>query len=118
MDRGAWQAIVHGIASRTRLSTILYIDTGGASGKEPACPCKRLKRRGFHLPGLGRSLGGEHSNPLQCYCLENPMDREAWRATVHGVTELDTAVVIKHTHIHRHVLHFWERRLCIRILLQ
>ena len=42
------------------------------------------------IVGLGRSLGGGHGNPLQYSCLENPMDREAWRATVHGVTkELD-----------------------------
>ena len=36
------------------------------------------------IPGLGRSPGGEHSNPLQYSCLENPMDRRAWRARVHG----------------------------------
>ena len=42
------------------------------------------------IPGLGRSLGGGHGNPLQYSCLENPIDRGAWRATVHGVTELDT----------------------------
>ena len=38
------------------------------------------------IPGLGRSPGGGHGNPLQYSCLENPMDREAWRATVHGVS--------------------------------
>ena len=38
------------------------------------------------IPGLGRSLEGGHGSLLQCSCLENPMDREAWRATVHGVT--------------------------------
>ena len=42
------------------------------------------------IPGLGRSPGGGHGNPLQYSCLENPMDREAWRATVHGVTESRT----------------------------
>ena len=42
------------------------------------------------IPGLGRSLGGGNGNPLQYSCLENPMDRGAWRATVHGVTESDT----------------------------
>ena len=41
------------------------------------------------IPQSGRSLGGGHSNPLQYSCLENPMDRGAWRATVHGVAELD-----------------------------
>ena len=39
------------------------------------------------IPGLGRSLGGVHGNPLQNSCLENPMDREAWRAIVHRVAQ-------------------------------
>ena len=37
------------------------------------------------IPGSGRSPGEGNGNPLQYSCLENPMDREAWRATVHGV---------------------------------
>ena len=37
------------------------------------------------FPGLGRPLGGGHGNPLQYSFLENPMDRGAWWATVHGV---------------------------------
>ena len=41
------------------------------------------------IPGLGRSPGGEHGNPLQYSCLENPMDRGTWRATDHGIAELD-----------------------------
>ena len=39
------------------------------------------------IPGWGRSPGGGHGNPLQYSCLENPMDRGAWWATVHGVTK-------------------------------
>ena len=39
------------------------------------------------IPGLGRSPGGRHGNPLQDSCLGNSMDRGAWRATVHGVTK-------------------------------
>ena len=39
---------------------------------------------------LGRSPGGGRGNPLQYSCLENPMDREAWKATVQRVTELNT----------------------------
>ena len=41
-------------------------------------------------PGSGRSPGGEPGNPLQYSCLENPTDREAWQATVHGIAESDT----------------------------
>ena len=41
-------------------------------------------------PELARSLEGRHGNPLQYSCLENPMDRRAWRATVHGVTQSQT----------------------------
>ena len=37
------------------------------------------------VPGLGRFPGGGNGNPLQNSCLGNPMDREAWRVTVHGV---------------------------------
>ena len=39
------------------------------------------------IPGSGRSPGEEHGNPLQYSCLENPMDRGAWWATVYGVVE-------------------------------
>ena len=42
------------------------------------------------IPGSGRSPGEGNENPLQYSCLENPMDRGAWRAIVHGVAELDT----------------------------
>ena len=42
------------------------------------------------IPGSGRSPEGGNGNPLQYFCLGNPMDRRAWRATVHEVTrELD-----------------------------
>ena len=39
------------------------------------------------IPGSERSPGGGHGDPLQCSCLENPVDRGAWRAAGHGVTE-------------------------------
>ena len=40
------------------------------------------------IPGLRRFRGGRHSNPLQYSCLENPMDRGAWQATVHRVARV------------------------------
>ena len=50
------------------------------------------------IPGLRRSPGGGHDNPLQYSCLENVMDRGAWRATVHGVghKEVDSTEAIEH----------------------
>ena len=39
------------------------------------------------IPGLGRSPGGGNGNPLQHSCLQDPMNRGAWQATVHGITE-------------------------------
>ena len=42
------------------------------------------------IPGLGRSSGGGHGNPLQYSCLGNSMDREAWWATVHEVVKSQT----------------------------
>ena len=53
------------------------------SGKESACNAGDLGS----VPGWGKSPGGGHSNPLQYSCLENPMDRGAWRAAVHGVVQ-------------------------------
>jgi len=66
--------------------TILLGFPGGASSKETTCQLRRLKRLGFD-PWVGKSPGGEHGNPLQYSCLENPMDRGASWATVHRVTK-------------------------------
>ena len=44
------------------------------------------------IPGSGRSPGVGNGNPLWCFCLETPMDRGAWWATVHGVTKIWTLV--------------------------
>ena len=48
----------------------------GSDSKESACNVGDL----CSVPGLGRSPGGGHGNPLQYSCLENPMDKGAWRA--------------------------------------
>ena len=42
------------------------------------------------IPESGRSPGGGHGNPFQFSCLENPMDRGAWRATFHGLAKSQT----------------------------
>ena len=44
-------------------------------------------KRGGLIPGPGRSPEEGHGNPLQYSCLENPMDRGAWEATVHGISK-------------------------------
>ena len=47
-------------------------------------------RDGGSIPGLERYPGGGHGNPLQYSCLESPIDREAWQATVHMVAKSQT----------------------------
>ena len=56
---------------------------GGSVSKESTCNAGDLGS----IPALGRSPGGGHGNPLQYSCLENPMDRGAWWATVYRVTK-------------------------------
>ena len=58
----------------------------GPSGKEPACQCRRHERCGFDPWEEPLERPG---NPLQHSCLENPMDRGAWWASVHRVAESD-----------------------------
>ena len=59
---------------------------GSSDRKESACNAGEAGS----VPGLGISSGEGNDNPLQYFCLENPMDGGDWQATVHGVTELDT----------------------------
>ena len=74
MDRGAWQAAVHGVKkSRTRLSDFTFF---------------------LSIVPFGEGNG----NPLQCSCLENPMDRGAWWAIVYRVAESDMTKQLTHTY--------------------
>ena len=50
------------------------------------------------IPASGRSPGEENGNPDQYSCLENPMDRGAWQAAVHGLQRVGRYLVIEHTH--------------------
>ena len=67
----------------------IYGFPGGSEGKASACKVGDLGS----IPGLGRSPGEGNGNPLQYSCLENPLDRGAWRATVQRVPK-------RHTHFH------------------
>ena len=58
----------------------------GSAGKESSYSAGDTGDAGL-IPGSGRSPGGGHGNPLQYSCLENPMDRGAWRGSMHGVAE-------------------------------
>ena len=56
------------------------------------------------IPGSGRSSGEGHGNPFQYSCLENPMDRGAWQATVHRVTVRHDWGNFAHMHTYTYVL--------------
>ena len=66
----------------SRASQALVVKNPPANAEDP--------RNAGLIPGLGRSPGGGHGNPLQYSCLGNPVDRGAWWATVHGVTKSQT----------------------------
>jgi len=57
--------------------------------KTPFAYAEDLRDMGS-IPGLGRAPGGRRGNPLQYSCLENPMDRGVWGATVHKVAKSQT----------------------------
>ena len=63
-----------------------------------------LKDEGL-IPGSGRSPGGEHGNPLQYSCLENPIDRGAWQAIVHRAAKTWTRLKLLSMQLHRQ--EFW-----------
>ena len=66
---------------------------GGSAARESTCTAEDLGS----IPGLGRYLGGGHAKPLQYSCLDNLMDRGAWRASPWGHRELDTTERLRTT---------------------
>ena len=66
-----------------QLNTFTLGFPGGSDSKVSACNAGDLSS----IPGSGRSPGEGNGNLLQYYCLENPMDRGAWQASVHGVAK-------------------------------
>ena len=102
MDRGAWWARVHGVAkSWTGLSNFPHSVYQSpiprwCSGKESACQfrkCRKCRLASWagKIPDVG------NGNPPQYSCLENSMDRGAWRATVHGAARVGHNLVTKTT---------------------
>ena len=83
-------------------------------GKEFACSA----RDAGSITGSGISPGGGHGNPLQYPCLENPMDRGAWQATVHRVTKSQTQLKRLGTHPHTGVLYknFAKKKRTVKML--
>ena len=82
-------SILHIFCNRSISSNLLSFFLsfpGGSDGKEFAYNARDLGS----IPGLARSPGGGHGNPLQYSCLLNPMDRGAWGAIVHGVKKSQT----------------------------
>ena len=69
------------------------------SGKESTCNAGDTGDAGL-IPGWGKSPGGGNGNPLQYTCLENLMDREAWRATDHGVKKSPTQLSMNVQNVH------------------
>ena len=70
-------------------STVLYTSSGFPGSSVVKNPPANAGDTGS-IFGSRRCPGGGNGNPLQYSCLENPMGRGAWQATVHGVTESDT----------------------------
>ena len=78
------------IYARATSLTLHLLYQVGQWYKESSCSAGST-REGDSIPGLGRFPGEGNGNPLQYFCLGNPMDRRTWWATVHGVAEgLDT----------------------------
>ena len=71
---------------------------GGSDGKEFACNMGDLSS----IPGLGRSPGGGKGYPFHYSCLENPMDRGAWQATVYGVVKSQTQLSNQAQHMDKY----------------
>ena len=90
----------------------------GSDGKESACSAGDPSL----IPGLGRSPGEGNGNPLQYSCLENPMDRGAWRATVHRVAKSRTRLrnftfTFTQVAVYFHKLNFLSEKNIVALLM-
>ena len=102
----------HCLYSDLSFSVLLYVQFVFFFQQEYVCVCIYIYKLNLPLPpnagdpalipGSGRSLGEGNGNPLQYSSLENPMDRGASQAAIHGVAELDTT---EHAHVPQFKLH-------------
>ena len=88
-DGAWWTPYTFGFLAINKLTIFIHIYTGFPHGSEVKVSACNAGDPGS-IPGSGRSPGEGNGNPLQDSCLENPMDREAWWATVHGVAKSRT----------------------------
>ena len=89
--------------------------SSGSDGKESACKVEDLGL----IPGLGKSPGERNGNPLQYFCLENPMDREAWWATVDGVAKSQKQLsneALSYIHVTIICIYMYTMYTCITII--
>ena len=86
-------------------STNIYGLLGWLSSKESTCDVQDTGDTTSSIPGSGRSPGGGHGNHSNILALENPMDRGAWQATVHGVGKSQTRLkqLSTYTYIHTNI---------------
>ena len=84
---------------------------GGTSGKEPACQCRRHRDLGL-IPGVRKILWRREWQPIPVFLPENPMDRGAWQAIVHGAAKSWTQLkrLSRHRSQSRTLMGKWERR--------
>ena len=99
------------------MSVLIYnLELNFQPSREPACQYNRCKDMGS-VPGLGRSPVGGHGNPLQYYCLENPMDRGSWLVTVCKVAKSQIRLkqlsvrMCVHTHTNTHTPFICKKKL-------
>ena len=110
-----WLMIIFSMHFRNTWTSYLYfylaMNSGGAFQvvlvlKNTLAKAGDIRDAGS-ISGLGRSSGGRHGNPLQYSCLENPMDRRAWQATVHRVAQSRTQLKRLNTHTVNSIISLW-----------
>ena len=86
----SWNIFFQGLFPFPQVALVVKNSTASAGAIRDTCL----------IPEWGRSPGKRNGNPVQYSCLENPMDREAWQATLHGVTKSRTQLKCLSTYVH------------------